>query len=408
MQPYRFVQFFLFLLLLAALALLTPLAAQDDDDNDDASLTISGTITTITPGIIIVDDQVVDVSGLAVPDDWQVGDTVQIIGVSQSGIIIATGVQQTEEVTGIVTAITPGTLIVGEQIVDISTIDIDDDIAVGEPIVVVGIVQNGILIAVQVIQSDDDDDDDNDNGPPSTPGVTPEATEPPAATETPTPVTATEEPVNATPEATSEATPAPPISGNLIVIVGPVAAININIITIYNFDIEVEPGHPILTLISVGQMIRCDGELDDDDDDDGQRLKVRARIVSNTTEKLPGGAGVRLEGNIQAINTNIITINNINIAIDDADLLERLRVGQFFIVEGNFIQQNNVFVFIIINVVVNVNNPPASGGGGGGGGDNDDDNNDGDDDNDNGGGRGNDDDNDNGGGRGRGGDDDDD
>lgn len=395
MQPYRFVRFSLFLLLLAGLALLTPLAAQDDDDNDDASLTISGTITTITPGIIIVDDQVVDVSGLAVPDNWQIGDTVQIIGVSQSGIIIATGVQQTQEVSGIVTAITPGTLIVGEQIVDISTLDLDDDLSVGEPIIVVGIMQNGILIAVQVTQSDDDDDD-NDNGAPSTPSVTPEATE------TPIPVTATESPVNATPEATTEPTSAPLISGNLIVIVGPVAAINVNIISIYNFDIEVEPGHPILTLISVGQMIRCDGELDDDDDDDGRRLKVRARIVSNTTEKLPGGAGVRLEGNIQAINTNIITINNINIAIDDADLLGRLRVGQFFIVEGNFIQQNNVFVFIIINVVVNVNNPPPSGGGGGG--DNDDDN-DGDDDNDNGGGRGRgdgDNDNDNGGGRGRG------
>ena len=47
----------------------------------------------------------------------------------------------------------------------------------------------------------------------------------------------------------------------VIVIEGPVAAININIITIYDFDIELDPDDPILTVLRVGDRLRVEGSI---------------------------------------------------------------------------------------------------------------------------------------------------
>jgi len=51
----------------------------------------------------------------------------------------------------------------------------------------------------------------------------------------------------------------------IIVIEGPVTEINVNIITIYNIQIEVDPDDPILTIIQIGDEIRVSGELVDND-----------------------------------------------------------------------------------------------------------------------------------------------
>ncbi len=56
--------------------------------------------------------------------------------------------------------------------------------------------------------------------------------------------------------AVSQSQPEQPIT---IVIEGPVQAININIITIYGINIEVEPDNPILTQIQIGDVIRVEG-----------------------------------------------------------------------------------------------------------------------------------------------------
>lgn len=84
----------------------------------------------------------------------------------------------------------------------------------------------------------------------ATPETTPEMT--PEATPEMTP--------EATPESTPEATDEPdddlPIT---IVIEGPVQNININIITIYNINIELEEDDPNLTIIQVGDMVRIEG-----------------------------------------------------------------------------------------------------------------------------------------------------
>jgi len=86
----------------------------------------------------------------------------------------------------------------------------------------------------------------------------------PVATATPTgtPATATPTPA-ATPLVTPEITPEAtnddlPV---IIVIEGPVQAINVNIITIYNINIEVKADDPILTIIKIGDVIHVEGNV---------------------------------------------------------------------------------------------------------------------------------------------------
>ena len=84
-----------------------------------------------------------------------------------------------------------------------------------------------------------------------TPGATPEITLTPTATP------------ESTPEATPESTPIP---GNLpitIVIEGPVQAINVNIITIYNINIELDPDDPNLQIIQIGDIVHIDGDTEE-------------------------------------------------------------------------------------------------------------------------------------------------
>ncbi len=88
-----------------------------------------------------------------------------------------------------------------------------------------------------------------------TPGCAPVATATPIPTATLTP----------TPTPTGTLTVTPPSTDDdgdiVIVIEGPVQAININIITIYNINIEVNPNDPILTIIQIGDVIRVAGSV---------------------------------------------------------------------------------------------------------------------------------------------------
>ena len=90
----------------------------------------------------------------------------------------------------------------------------------------------------------------------------------PTATFTPTTT-----PPTATPTATSTATPTATPTGTLtvtpaatpglpitIIIEGPVETINVNIITIYDIDIEIDINDPILTVIQIGDIVRVEGD----------------------------------------------------------------------------------------------------------------------------------------------------
>lgn len=84
-------------------------------------------------------------------------------------------------------------------------------------------------------------------------GCLPEST--PEATLEATPEVTPEE----TPEATTEPEDGLPIT---IVIEGPVEAININIITIYNIDIQLNPDDPLLQVIQIGDIVHIDGDTE--------------------------------------------------------------------------------------------------------------------------------------------------
>lgn len=78
----------------------------------------------------------------------------------------------------------------------------------------------------------------------------------PTATPTGTPATPTPTPASTlTPAATDGGLPV------IIVVEGPVTQININIITIYNINIEVDDDDPILTVIRVGDYVRVRGNV---------------------------------------------------------------------------------------------------------------------------------------------------
>ena len=79
---------------------------------------------------------------------------------------------------------------------------------------------------------------------------------------TPTPEATQEGTPEATPESTPMVTPevtVQPGSPVIIVIEGPVQAININIITIYNINIQLDPNDPNLHIIQVGDIVHVEG-----------------------------------------------------------------------------------------------------------------------------------------------------
>jgi hypothetical protein len=63
-----------------------------------------------------------------------------------------------------------------------------------------------------------------------------------------------------TAEATAESTANPDVTV-IIIIEGPVQAININIITIYDIDIQLAPNDPLLAVIQIGDLVRVEGNV---------------------------------------------------------------------------------------------------------------------------------------------------
>jgi len=88
----------------------------------------------------------------------------------------------------------------------------------------------------------------------------PDATPVPTATETPT--------VEPTPGPSPTPTATPVNGGGVVVVIeGPVEAINVNIITIYNINIVVNVDDPVLAVIQIGDLVRVEGEFVGVDDD---------------------------------------------------------------------------------------------------------------------------------------------
>lgn len=184
--------------------------------------------------------------------------------------------------------------------------------------------------------------------------ATPEVT----ATEVPsemTPEVTAEPSPEATPETTPETTAEPDDDDTdddvVIVIEGPVTAINVNIVVIYGFEIEVDEDDLALTVIQIGDVLRVEGVINDADDDD-DRTTIQ----------------------ITAIN---ITFISVTVVIID---------GQVWRDSGNcgsvpeWIPEAEITIYLLRCTGGDGNPAPPPSSGGGGGNNNDDDDDDGDDD----------------------------
>lgn len=144
---------------------------------------------------------------------------------------------------GTISAMEDDRIVVNGLTVSLANVAVDVTVAVGAQVNIMGTLQaDGQIIATfitVVVQA-------------------------PQASATPIPAMTTTPPaMTATPDGTT--TPEP--GGVIVVIEGPVQAININIITIYSINIAVNADDPILTVIQIGDIVRVQGEFVDDEDD---------------------------------------------------------------------------------------------------------------------------------------------
>ncbi len=245
-----------------------------------------------------------------------------------------------------------GTFTVSGLTVDISGLTLNATLTAGTVVSVSGILTaNNIIVAQTVVI--------NIVNPTQTPPAFVTATATPAVTATATPAVTATATTAVTPSATVTGTLSPtpavtptgtPSSNIIIVIEGPVINIVNNIITIYDFDIEVDKRHPILNLIQIGDLVRIEGAY-------GVGSVVIATVISNLSDMtLVSGASVSLEGPVESINGSIIVVNSISVQLAANDpLLTTVQVGQFVSVQGNFQNNNGTFILVVVNIIVNVN-----------------------------------------------------
>lgn len=183
------------------------------------------------------------------------------------------------EFTGDVVSISGSTIIVGGFDIDISSATTPTGLEIGDSVRVTGLQGDNVIIAVVVVIITETEEEEE----------TPEATAEPEATSEVTAESEATSEVTAEPEATPEVTPIveSPTGEPFIVIEGPVEEININFITIFDIQIQVDPADPILTEIRIGDTIRIDG-----------------------LSSLDGGVIIIFAVNITIIRTTVIIINN--------------------------------------------------------------------------------------------------
>jgi len=126
-----------------------------------------------------------------------------------------------------------------------------------------------------------------------------------------------------------------------------------NVITIHDFNIEVEAQHPILNLIDVGDVVRIEGTIGSDN-------QIVASMVSNITSASmvnnTVAATVNLDGLVEAIDGALITVNGIQAQLDaDNPVLRTLQVGDFVSVQGDF-QANGATVVLLVARITLIDN----------------------------------------------------
>jgi hypothetical protein len=234
------------------------------------------------------------------------------------------------EITGVVSQINPSTLVVAGLTVDVSAMDIN--VTVGTTVTITGLIQSNNVVIAQTLV------------------VVITAIPTAQVTAAPTSEVTPESTVEATPEVTPAAS-ATPTGNTIIVVEGPIINIVNNIITIFDFDIEVEPQHPILNLIEIGDFIHVEGSFVNT----GVIVATVVSNISNTTI-VSGGGTVGLEGPVESINGNIIVVNGITVQLaPDDPLLQTIQVGNFVSLQGDFQGSGSTIILVVINIVI-INN----------------------------------------------------
>jgi len=171
--------------------------------------------------------------------------------------------------------------------------------------------------------------------------------ETPASTSTPSP-SATKLAASITPPLTNSFTPTTPPE-ILVIIEGEISAISDDTLTVYGFNIPIAPEHPLRNLIEVGDFIHVEGRYDAD----GAFVVSVIGNLSETTIVSADASSVGLEGTVEAINDNILTVNNILVQLDSDDpFLQLVSVGDFVSVEGNFESSSQTIVLVAVKITI--------------------------------------------------------
>lgn len=250
----------------------------------------SGTVESVddTTGTLIIGGFTIDITLLRMEELPEPGDDVTVVGFLQpSGEIVVVGIFSEDddvddrvlEIEGSIEAIDGDTITVNGLIINAASLSLDDTIAVGVVVVIeIVTVSDGTIIAVSLGLPDEEEDDE------STPEPNPVATEVP--TEVPT----------ETPDNDDEN---PDYDDVIIVIEGPVQAVNLNVIVIYGFEIELAGDVSVLAEIEIGDYLRIEGTLPDDDDGtdvfeftDGPSIRIVLVVINITIIDIDVNSGV--------------------------------------------------------------------------------------------------------------------
>jgi hypothetical protein len=171
-----------------------------------------------------------------------------------------------------------------------------------------------------------------------------------AVTFTPVPLVATDSQPTTVPQ-TMPQTPLPTsasasLPDTVIVVEGPVRAIEGNHVTIYDLTFQAAADDPMLNIIKVGDMVRLKGSRD-------KTGVIVALQISNIIGAPAGGSTVLVDGRVEAIDRNVLTINGIKVQLPlDDPRLKTIRPGNFLSVNGNFVRQGTTVVLVVVNLVI--------------------------------------------------------
>jgi hypothetical protein len=136
------------------------------------------------------------------------------------------------------------------------------------------------------------------------------------------------------------------VPGIIAVVEGPVRDIQANIVTIYDFKIQLQPDDPMLTILSIGDTARATGYLN-------KNGVLMAADVSNTVGTATGAGSALLNGRVQAIDGNVLTVNGIRAQLSPDDpRLGTIQIGSFVSVNGNFERRGTVVLLAVVNIVI--------------------------------------------------------